>query len=100
MRCPYCKKLANFYSFINYNQSVKVKCKNHQLTSVYILYNNANIQSIELISYEYTINISYLDNIMTLRKNMDYKPLCELLIDNSLTPENFEEKLNFYLMFL
>ena len=85
--CPYC------------NEEMKYKSKFHQY---YYCHNHNNIaveidnSGIYIINAEYNSFIHIKNDRMSL---WDGKGELYFPIDKALTPDNFEEKLEFYLMF-
>lgn len=94
--CPYCKKELKVNG--RFDISIQYKCTNHK--SAVFLYTKDHL-SINLISLYteysiYNIVIDYVNNNMVFNyKHHNIK----LPIDNSLTPENLEQKARTYLIF-
>jgi hypothetical protein len=88
--CPFCNKEVFFLN----NSSTLYTCFNHKakvdiLEEFVFIYNN-----------DYDIAFAFNDEKQFMRLyRKGYRFIMDLPLDKSLTPDNFEEKLSFYLMF-
>jgi hypothetical protein len=103
--CKYCKKDLSFSS--NYGEKEKVYyCNDHKCTvKIWISNYDYNITYIYLYSYSKSlhIDIDYVNHHMLISNNYLFLSnniiCCKLPIDNSLTPENIDKKIQTYLTF-
>ena len=91
--CKYCNnKLIDF--------SDRYFCINHinKIVSYYFNF-TGNIQAINICNQDFNLHIYPIANKTYLENKLINKEIIFNFIDNFLTPENFEQKLNTYLIF-
>jgi len=102
VHCPFCDLILHSNSFLKTGEEIgPFKCRNHKDTTV-ILYDSRAINKInEIVVYkklqEYILYIYPLIDKMRITDYNHY--YLDFPIDKSLTPENFEDKINFYMTF-
>jgi len=94
--CPYCNKSTFGLTCENHGEILVSICFGLNMQTWEIFISNVKIWKID--NHKDFICVDLEKNLMFVYK--DYKKVAELLIDNSLTPENYENKLKTYLTFL
>jgi len=99
-KCLYCGNALKYACTTIDNIGDWNICKNHPL-KVWLFAINHEITFVELKNNEYILRIDLKVNEMWLSTYDDYfrNNILKLPLDNSLTPENFNDKLKLYLTF-
>jgi hypothetical protein len=109
--CKYCKKELTYKYMDNYpiflfGFFIKLcyACDNHNHLVLFLFNDFNKIAYIRfLVENSMYIDIDYISNLMSINTHynngFDDEICCKLSIDNSLTPENIENKIKTYLTF-
>ena len=101
-KCPYCKKLSEVGTAKYYGEYY-ISCANHGSTNVDIYFSQSNQRTVVQASfsndkYNFILDKLFLKKEMFL--SLEDGEEVQLPYDESLTPENFEQKLKLYLTFM